>query len=63
MLDNLIKIFDTIKEFEGESSVCEGVSSKDNCIGISCHDCPFYSTLNLTATIDELKKAQEKQDV
>lgn len=63
MLSNLIKILKTASEFDGVQSLCEGVTSEDNCIGLSCHDCPFYSNESLSRTIDDLEKAQEKQDV
>lgn len=61
MIDTLIKMFTLAKD--NPDAFCEGGTVGEKCAGISCHDCPFCSTLNLTATIDELKQAQEKQDV
>jgi len=63
MLGNLIKLFVNIQDFNGAGSVCEAISSSDDCIGLSCIDCPFFSNETLAETIKELKQAQEKQDV
>lgn len=61
MIDTLIKMFTLAKD--NPNAFCDGGTVGEKCSGISCGNCPFYSTLNLTATIDELKQAQEKQDV
>lgn len=61
MIDTLIKMFTLAQD--NPHVFCEGGTVGDKCEGVACGDCPFYSTHNLTATIDELKQAQEKQDV
>lgn len=61
MIDTLIKMFTLAKD--NPDAFCDGGTVGEKCAGICCNDCPFYSTSNLTATIDELKQAQEKQDV
>lgn len=60
MIDTLIKMFTLAQD--KPDVFCEGGIVGDKCAGVGCGECPFYSTPNLTATIDELKQAQEKQD-
>ncbi|AID17668.1 hypothetical protein ECBP5_0014 [Escherichia phage ECBP5] len=61
MIDTLIKMFKLARA--NPDAFCDGGTVGEKCSGISCHDCPFSSTSNLNATIVELEKAQEKQDV
>lgn len=61
MIDKLIKMFTLAQD--KPSVFCEGGDVGDKCAGLACGECPFYTISNLTATIDELKKSKEKQDV
>ena len=61
MIDTLIKMFNLARD--NPSVFCEGGEVGEKCMGVSCHDCPFHSNENLSRTIVELEKAQEKQDV
>lgn len=57
MFSSLIKLL----EQNGSDKFCN--NDDVTCSGVFCCECPFYNEGTLFNTIENLKKAQEKQDV